>query len=62
MYFGPLAGSMKNGGYGISFEKKYNGHLVIKEGSWKKDKLSGKGSAYYIPQPEKKKPNLIIWK
>ena len=48
-YFGPMIGSMKNGNYGISFEKKPNGSLVIREGSWRQDKMNGKGSAYFIP-------------
>jgi hypothetical protein len=54
-YFGPMIGSMKNGNYGISFEKKPNGCLVIREGSWKQDKMNGKGSSYYIPEPSNKK-------
>jgi hypothetical protein len=48
-YFGPSMGLMKNGAYGIEFEKKNHGGLVIREGSWFQDKMSGKGSAYYIP-------------
>ena len=61
-YFGPRLGSMKNGSYGINFERHYNGSLVIKEGEWKEDKLNGKGSAYYIPKPVKNEGSLIIWK
>jgi hypothetical protein len=45
---------MKNGPYGISFENKVNGGLVIREGGWRQDRLNGKGSTYYITEPGKK--------
>jgi hypothetical protein len=45
---------MKNGTYGIEFEKKNNGGLVIREGSWFQDKMNGKGSTYYIPETHNK--------
>lgn len=61
-YFGPMIGSMKHGNYGISFQKKNNGGLIIREGSWRQDKMNGKGSAYFIPEPVKRDAMIIVWK
>lgn len=61
-YYGPKKDTKKHGSYGIFIQRKENDSLHIREGEWKNDKFTGKGSHFMISKPNKKEKPIIIWR